>query len=142
MPFPGPHNQAPAPLEGVSPFTTPGTRLTWRSGNDWLAALEQLLARPCSSTRYQQLAAHLDELARHPDFIAAQPIEDLEGLRTAMVTHFRPPQGRRGGTSYERVLNEVSNALALQRRLLVVAADGAGRPCRILRELVGQEIVR
>lgn len=131
------HHSAPSVVEGVSPFTTPGTRLTWGSCNEWLAHLDQLMGRHCSRIQYDQLAAHLDELARHPDFIAAQPLEDLQALQAAIRTHYRPPQGRRAGTSYERVIGEVNNAISQQSRVLIVAADAYGRPRRVLRDIVG-----
>jgi hypothetical protein len=110
------HHPAPAIVDGVSPFTTPGTRLVWASGADWLACLAQLRARRIASKVYADLAAHLDELARHPDFIAAQPLEDLTLMQAAFKRTYQPPHGTRRGTSYERVVNEVNNALAALER--------------------------
>lgn len=111
------HNQAPAPLEGVSPFTTPGTRRAWATGAEWVRHAIALEAGRCSAKRYADLAAHLDELARRQDFLAAQPLEELQAIR-AVVTgkSYLPPRGRRAGTSYERVLNEVNNAITRERQ--------------------------
>ncbi len=119
------HHKAPPVEDGVSPFLTPGTRIRWGSADEWLAGLDALLHRPCSSGQYRQLAAHLDELAKHPDFVAAQPIEDLANMREELLRHYRPPHGMRAGTSYERVINEVNNAIAAAARFDKGSDDGA-----------------
>jgi hypothetical protein len=111
---------APPVVDGVSPFTTPGTRLSWSSGEDWTRCLDQLTARRHSAKRYADVAAHLDELARHPDFIAAQQLDDLVAMREVLHRRARdvmPPRGRRAGTSYERIVVELHNAMARQERL-------------------------
>jgi hypothetical protein len=106
------HHQAPPLAEGVSPFTTPGTRLTWDSSEDWIEAAKQLLRRHSSAKRHEDLATHLDELARHPDFIAAHECEALEQLRAFIQQCYQPHRGARAGTSYERVINTINNQLA------------------------------
>lgn len=110
------HNQAPPVADGVSPFQTPGTRLAWSSGLEWTAAFRTLHARRCTTKRHTDLAAHLDELARHPDFLDAQPLEDLEAIADLVRAAYEPPRGRRAGTSYERVINDTNNAIARARR--------------------------
>jgi hypothetical protein len=130
------HHQAPPVVDGVSPFTTPGTRITWGSGDEWLAGFDAINRRGWTSKRYADLAAHLDELARHPDFIAAQPLEDLRAMRAVVLKHYRPVAGQRAGTSYERVINEINNAIGILARVLIVAADADRRPRRVLRDLV------
>ena len=118
------HNQAPAVTEGCSPFRTPGTVLQWHSLAEWLraaATLEQRHDRHISSKTYRDLAAHIDELARHPDFIAAQPLDELEPTLIWFGNH-RPPHGHRAGTSYERIVNGVSNAIARERKWRVHVA--------------------
>lgn len=110
---PGP---APAIVDGVSPFTTPGTRRSWGTGFAWVAVYDALTQTRHSSKRSRDLAAHLDELARHPDFIAALPLEELEAIAQVVRTEYRPVQGSRKGTSYERVLNECLNQIQHCRR--------------------------
>lgn len=110
--------EAPSIVDGVSPFTTPGTRLVWGNGDEWLMALDKILERRISTAYYRALEAHITELARHPDFIAAQTLEDLEAMGAAVVKHFRPPKGLRGGTAYERVVIEINNAIQRERAYL------------------------
>jgi hypothetical protein len=106
------HHTAPTVVDGVSPFTTPGTRLTWSSATDWMVCARQLGCRRCSSKTHADQANHLDELARHPDFIAAHDRDDLEQLRDFILRWYQPHRGARAGTSYERVINEINNQLA------------------------------
>jgi len=102
---------APPIVEGVSPFRTPGTRRSWGSGAEWTAHAKDLHEGRISAKIYAARAAHLDELARHPDFLEAQPLEDLELVRAALLLFYRPVKGSRAGTSYERVLVTVNNAI-------------------------------
>lgn len=136
---PGP---APAIVDGASPFTTPGTRLTWGTGAAWVDAFNAIERRRHSSKRHVDLQAHLDELARHPDFLWALPLEELESMLQVVRRHYRPVQGSRKGTSYERVLNELLNVIASSRRpaprVLMVASDAEGKTQRILRTLTSE----
>jgi hypothetical protein len=97
---------------GEPPYTTPGTRLAWSTGLEWLDALERIRRRRISAKRYQDERAHLDELARRPYFIKQQIPAVLELMRARVKAAYRPVAGARAGTSYERVINEINNAIA------------------------------
>ena len=95
-------------------FTTPGTRLTWSTGEEWAHVRNQTLQyeRGISAKVYRDRKSHLDELIRHLDWIAAQPRADLEAIKGTIEAFYKPPRGQRGGTPYEVAVNAVNNALA------------------------------
>lgn len=94
----------------VSPFTTPGTRLTWGTAGEWLAHATAIEARRHSRARYAAAAAHLEELARRLDFLDAQPAEELLACLAFVRKYHRPSKGSRAGTPYAVLVVELHNA--------------------------------
>jgi len=102
--------------DAVSPFTTPGTRLTWSTLEEWTAAAEDVLSRPCSAKTYRDKANHLQELARHLHFVEAHERAELVALRAFLEAWYQPPRGHRAGTCYELLVNVIHNQLARLQR--------------------------
>jgi hypothetical protein len=107
------HRPAPAIVNGAGPYLTVGLRARWWTLEQWLALAWELQARRCSAGTYQKQAAHLDELARHPHVVAKGSLEGLRQAREFLERPaVRPARGQRGGTSWERLVVCVNNAIA------------------------------
>lgn len=112
------HNPAPAIVDVPPPYRTPGTRLAWATAGEWLDAMIDLHRRRCSAQAYQAQAAHMDELARHPRLLHEAESNELLGIRAFICAPGnRPARGRRGGTSWNRILCSVNNAIAYTEQL-------------------------
>ena len=107
---------APPENDAVSPFTTPGTRLTWSTLEEWTAAAHDVLSRPCAAKTYRDQAAHIQELARHTGFVEAHERAELVALRAFLDRWYQPARGHRAGTCYERLVNTIHNQLARLQR--------------------------
>lgn len=93
-------------------FTTPGTRLNWTTIGEWLEHLEQLRGRRIAAATYAARRAHLEELARRSnEWFQEQAVEDLERVVPAL-RNMRPVEGQRAGSSYERAIVQVKNAIS------------------------------
>jgi hypothetical protein len=99
----------------ASRFTTPGTRLTWATGQEWADQAEVLrTGRGISAKVHRDRKSHLEALSDHIHEMVArgQTREDLEAILDHVKAWYVPPRGQRAGTPYEVVINEVNNALA------------------------------
>jgi hypothetical protein len=95
--------------------TTPGTRLTWSSVTSWILAEQRLQARRISSRRYVDIRNHLQALVDNVELLHLARLEELVVLETILRQRYRPTRGARGGTPYERLLNETHNTIAMRR---------------------------
>ncbi len=104
--------------------TTPGTRLTWSTLQEWIDAWRRLDARAASSKRHQQRAAHVVELARNMEVVNREA--DVEVLFSAKqlieLENVLPPRGMRAGHPATEILQRVGTVLGERRR--VADADG------------------
>lgn len=111
----------------TSVHTTPGTRLTWSTLQEWIDAWRRLDARAATSKRHQQRAAHVVELARNMDVVNREA--DVEVLFSAKqlieLENVLPPRGMRAGHPATEILQRVGTVLGERRR--VADADGRGR---------------
>lgn len=98
-------------------ITTPGTRLTWCSLKEWIAAWKQINARAASSKKHRQRAAHVAVLASNIDVVNREM--DIETLATAKQLIERenmlPPRGDREGHPATEILQRVGTVLNERR---------------------------
>jgi N12 class adenine-specific DNA methylase len=75
---------------------TPRTNVRWASLADWLDGWRAIDNRAASSTRHQQLAAHLSALGEHLDLIATAPADVLAQAKP-LIERLQPGRGQRDG---------------------------------------------
>ncbi|WP_196488057.1 hypothetical protein [Burkholderia pseudomultivorans] len=99
-------------------ITAPGTRVTWCSLKEWIAAWKQINARPASSKKHQQRAAHVAVLASNIGVVNREM--DIATLETAKQLIERenmlPPRGNRAGHPATEILQRVGTVLNERRR--------------------------
>ncbi|MDR8093282.1 hypothetical protein KPB05_38140 [Burkholderia gladioli] len=99
-------------------MTTPGTRVTWCSLKEWIAAWKQINARAASSKKHRQRAAHVAVLASNIGVVNREM--DIETLAAAKQLIERenmlPPRGNREGHPATEILQRVGTVLNERRR--------------------------
>ena len=103
--------------------TTPGTRRTWRDGVQWAAHLRDLMRRAGTKAKvYADLQAHMAACTR--EFIREQHFPGMLAMRHALggpeahgCAIVRPPRGKRAGSPYELIVNELEAKLARVRAM-------------------------
>jgi hypothetical protein len=97
--------------------TTPGTRRTWSTGQQWVAHLRALLGLTGRRAKtYTDLEAHM--VACDRAFIRSLTVAGLEAIRDVLAdkkvrahTYIVPVRGQRAGSPYELIVTEVHNTL-------------------------------
>ena len=103
-------------------ITTPGTRLSWSTPLEWMAHDCALQLRRHSAGRYKAEEAHLEALAGAGTWFLSQDLEQLVALDGYVRlnlrgrTRLQPVRGRRAGSPYVRIINELDATIAQKRQ--------------------------
>lgn len=99
-------------------ITTPGTRISWSSVEEWMMAWKRLDARAPTMKRHAQRAAHIAALASNMDVInGGANIETLAAAKFFVESQqMLPPRGKREGHPATEILQRLGTVLNERRR--------------------------
>ncbi|MBB5405149.1 hypothetical protein [Paraburkholderia youngii] len=110
-------------------ITTPGTRISWSSLEEWMVGWKHISARAATSKRHAQRAAHVAALASHMELVNRET--DIETLAAVKLLVERekmlPPRGEREGHPATEILQRVGTVLNERRRVAIEPDVGARR---------------